>query len=146
MLHRHNFDDSAGVPIRVATQADTPFVSEIVGQDASELMARVTTLLSAHGGFFLEPITSAVLEAHMFYRKEGRGREALHAARTGLGYAFDMLGASVVFGRIPAEDRAARLFTRIIGFKSDGLRPREPGGPLVEWFQMTRADFGKVGY
>ena len=145
MLHRHNFDDFRGIPIRVATCADAPFVSEIVGQDASTLMARVTTLLSEHGGFFLEPITSSVLEAHMFYQKEGRGREALHAARAGLGYAFDMLGASVVFGRIPIEDRAARLFTRMIGFRSDGIRPREPGGPLVEWFEMTRVGFGKVG-
>jgi hypothetical protein len=145
MLHRHNFDDMRGVPIRVATMADAPFVSEIVGQDASELMGRVTTLLSEHGGFFLEPITSAVLEAHMFYKPEGRGREALHAARTGLGYAFDMLGASVVFGRIPVEDRAARIFTRVIGFRSDSIRPREPGGPMVEWFEMTRVDFGKVG-
>jgi hypothetical protein len=99
-------------------------------------MRRVTTILSEHGGFFLEPITSSVLEAHMFYRPVGRGREALHAARTGLSYAFEVMDASVVFGRIPVEDRAARLFTRIIGFRSDGIRPREPGGPMVEWFEM----------
>ena len=58
----------------------------------------------------------------------------------GLGYAFDMMGASVIFGRIPVEDRAARLFTRIIGFRSDGIRPREPDGPLVEWFEMRSAE------
>ena len=144
MIHRHNFEQTSPI-VRIATMADAPFVSEIVGADATDLMARVTTILSEHGGFFLEPITSAVLEAHMFYRAEGRGREALHAARSGLGYAFDMLGALVVFGRIPVADRAARLFTRFIGFRSDGIRPREPGGPTVEWFQMTRDDFAQVG-
>ncbi|KKW92687.1 hypothetical protein YP76_07070 [Sphingobium chungbukense] len=122
--------------IRIGTPADAGFVSAIIGHDASDLMQRVTTILTPHGGFFLEPITSSVLEAHMFFRPEGRGKEALDGARAGLRYAFDVLHASVVFGRIPIEDRAARLFTRIIGFRSDGVRAREPGGPLVEWFEM----------
>ena len=121
---------------RLATQADAPFVSEIVGTDAPDFMQRVTTILTTHGGFFLEPITASVLEAHMFFRKEGRGREALHAARAGLRYAFKVMGALVVFGRIAVEDRPARLFTRTIGFRSDGIRLREPGGPLVEWFEL----------
>lgn len=132
-------DELTGPRLRVASMADAPWVSSIVGSDAAELMARVTTLISEHGGFFLEPITPSVLEAHMFYLPKGRGKEALHAARTGLGYAFDMLGALVVFGRIPVEDRPARLFTRMIGFASVGVREREPGGPIVEWFEM-RAD------
>lgn len=125
--------------VRVATEEDAPFVSAIAGTDAREFMGRVTTLVSRNGFFFLEPITSSVLEAHMAFRPKGRGREALHAARAGLIYAFDVLGALVIFGRIPVEDRAARLFTRIVGFRSDGIRPREPGGPMVEWFEM-RAD------
>jgi len=146
MLHQSIKADHEYHPtVRVATVADAPFVSAIVGTDATDFMGRAITLLTDHGGFFLEKITASVLEAHMFFQKEGRGREALHGARTGLGYAFDMLGAFVVFGRIPVEDRAARLFTRIIGFRSDGIRPREPGGPLVEWFEMTRTDFQKVG-
>jgi len=122
--------------VRVATADDAPWISDVIGSDASEYMKRVTTLVSEHGGFFLEPITSSILEAHMFYKREGRGSEALHAARAGLGYAFDMLGASVVFGRIPVADRAARLFTRMIGFRSDGIRPRCPGDAMVEWFEM----------
>jgi hypothetical protein len=122
--------------IRVATAADAAYVSAVVGNDCSEFMGRVTTLLSKHCIFFLEPLTSSILEAHMVCSPEGRGKEALRAARTGLGYAFDMLGAAIVIGRIPVADRPARLFTRIIGFKSDGVRPREPKGPLVEWFEM----------
>ncbi len=124
-------------PLRVGTAEDAPFVSALIGQDASACMARVTTLISDHGFFFLEPITSSVLEAHMQFDKPGRGREALHAARSGLRYAFAEMGAKVVFGRIPVENRAARLFTRMIGFRSDGIRPGVPDGPLVEWFEMT---------
>lgn len=122
--------------IRVATENDAPFVSAIADKDASEYMRRVTTLVSPFGFFFLEPVTSSVLEAHMAYLKPGRGKECLHAARAGLRYAFENMGALVVFGRIPVENRAARLFTRLIGLKSDGIRPREPNGPLVEWFEI----------
>lgn len=124
-------------PLRVAGPEDAPFVSALIGQDASAYMARVTTLISDHGFFFLEPITSSVLEAHMQFDKPGRGKECLHAARAGLRYAFDVLGAKVVFGRISMDDRAARVFTRMIGFKSDGVRPRTPDGEMVEWFEMT---------
>ncbi len=127
-------------PLRVAGPDDAPFVSAMIGQDAAAYMARVTTLISDHGFFFLEPITSAVLEAHMQFAREGRGKECLHAARAGLRYALTEMGAHVVFGRIPVEDRAARLFTRKIGLRSDGIREREPGGPMVEWFQITKGD------
>lgn len=125
-------------PLRVATSADAPFVSALVGQDAAAYMARVTTLISEHGFFFLEPVTSSILEAHMQFDKPGRGKEALHAARAGLRYAFDTLGALVVFGRIPVEDRAARLFTRMIGLRSEGVRPSAPGDSLVEWFELRK--------
>lgn len=127
--------------IRLATPDDAPFVSAIAGMDASAFMARAHTLISRHGFFFLEPITPSVLEAHMAFTNKGRGKEALHAARAGLRYCFEQLKALVVFGRIPREDRAARLFTRMIGLKSDGIRPREPGGPMVEWFELRADDF-----
>jgi hypothetical protein len=124
--------------IRIATPEDAPFVAGITGMDVRDYMARTHTLVSKNGFFFLEPITSSVLEAHMAFLDRGRGREALHAARAGLRFAFGELGALVVFGRIPVEDRAARLFTRMIGLRSDGIRPREPGGPLCEWFEIRR--------
>lgn len=122
--------------IRVAGPEDAPFVSRMLDTDVSAYMARVTTLLSDHGFFFLEPITSSVLEAHMHFKKLGRGKEAVHAARAGLRYAFETMGAMVVFGRIPVVDHPARLFTRIIGLKSDGIRPTAPGGPECEWFEV----------
>lgn len=125
--------------IRVAGPDDVAFVSALAGADASEAMGRVITLISDHGFFFLEPITPSVLEAHMTFALEGRGSEALHAARAGLAYCFTILGTLVVFGRIPVEDRAARLFTRLIGFTSCGIRPHHDDTHLVEWFEL-RAD------
>lgn len=124
--------------IRLGTPADASFVSEILGSDAGEVMGRVITLLSPNGGFFLERITPSVLEAHMFFKKEGRGKEALHSAQQGLRYCFDVLDAAVVFGRIPAADRAARLFTRMIGFRSDGLHDHSGTGELVELFEIRK--------
>lgn len=127
--------------IRVADIHDVAFVSALVDRDATEYMERVTTLVTNNGFFFLEPITSSVLEAHMAFYPEGRGKEALQAAREGLHYAFTELNALVVFGRIPVEDRAARLFTRMIGLKSDGIREKSPGGDLVEWFEVRADEF-----
>lgn len=101
-------------------------------------MERVTTLIGDHGFFFLEPITPSVLEAHMAFSLAGRGRGALHAAREGLRYCFTALNALVVFGRIPVEDRAARLFTRLIGLRSVGIREHHDGGGMVEWFEIRK--------
>lgn len=128
--------------IRVAGPDDAPFVSALAGADVAEAMTRVTTLISPHGFFFLEPITPSVLEAHMAFAPEGRGAEALHAARAGLNYCFTVLNALVVFGRIPVEDKAARLFTRMIGFTSCGIRSHHDDSHLVEWFEL-RADHGR---
>jgi hypothetical protein len=132
MRHFASPDDA----IRIAESSDAAYVSAVVGSDCSEYMERVTTILSRHCVFFLEPLTRSILESHMVCSPEGRGKEALSAARAGLRYAFSVLAAAVVIGRIPVTDRPARLFTRIIGFKSDGIRPSAPGGPLVEWFEM----------
>ncbi len=121
-------------PIRAATEADIPFVSEIMGVDATEAMGRVVTLVSPHGFFFLERITPSVYEAHMGFHPAGRGKECLHAARAGLRYAFDHLNALVVFGRIPLDDKASRMMTRHIGLRSflnDGER---------EWFEIRSDD------
>lgn len=127
--------------IRVAGPDDAPFVSALAGGDVSEAMTRVTTLISDHGFFFLEPITPSVLEAHMAFSREGRGKEALHAARAGLHYCFTVLNALVVFGRIPIEDRPARIFTRMIGFRSVGRREHHAGAAAVEWFELRKDEF-----
>jgi hypothetical protein len=113
-------------------------VSEILGVDATEVMGRMTTLISDHGFFFLEKITPSVLEGHIAFAPEGRGREAIEAGKAALCYCFEGMGALVVFGRVPVEERAARLFTRMIGLRSDGVRPRCPDGPLCEWFEIRR--------
>jgi hypothetical protein len=130
--------------IRVATMEDAPFVSALMGQDASEAMARVVTLISDHGFFFLETITPSVLEAHMAFTSEGRGKEALYAARAGLLYCFTALNALVVFGRIPVEDKPARMFTRLIGLRSFGIRPNIPGGPEAEWFEIRKDEICRL--
>lgn len=126
--------------IRVADASDVAYVCELTGLDVADYMARCTTFLSANCVFFLEPLTASILEGHMVCKPEGRGREALAAARTALSYAFEFMDVLVIIGRVPVEDRAARIFTRLMGFKSDGIRPRAPGDAMVEWFEMRRPE------
>jgi hypothetical protein len=128
-------------PEAIKVSTDRANLSARCGVEISaDLLARGTFLVSENCVFFLERLTSSVLEGHMVCAPGGRGREALEASRTALGYGFDMLGAAVIIGRVPVEDRAARLFTRWMGFHSDGVREREPNGPLVEWFEMRSGE------
>lgn len=143
-VHHSEFD-KARCAIRVAGPEDVLWVSTILGQDAQPVMSRAVTLLSEHGGFFLEPLTSSVFEAHMFFLPQGRGREALHAARHGIRHMFEVEGAKVIFGRIPFNDIAARRFTRLIGLRSDGVRGQHPGGPLVEYFEIRSDEMDRLG-
>lgn len=125
--------------IRIAATTDASRLAELSGVSEDivvQAMERMTMLIDDHGGFFLEPITPSVFEAHMFFEPESRGKYAISSAKSGLKIAFDVMSAAVVFGRIPVEDRAARLLTRLIGFISSGVRPKIPDGPLVEWFEM----------
>ena len=125
--------------IRLATLDDVPRMAELSDLTPAHLtdaFVRMDMLLDDHSMFFLERITPSVFEAHMVFEPEHRGKSAIASAKAGLAIAFGQLNAAVVFGRIPVEDRAARLLTRLIGFVSDGIRPRHEGGPLCEWFEM----------
>ena len=125
--------------IRLATLDDVPRMAELSDLTHEHLVdafSRMDMLLGDHCMFFLERITPSVFEGHIVIEPEHRGKSAIASAKAALNFAFGQLNAAVVFGRIPVEDRAARMLTRMIGFVSDGIRPRHEGGPLCEWFEM----------
>ena len=125
--------------IRLATLDDVPRMAELsdlTPEHLEDAFKRMDMLLDDHCMFFFERITASVFEGHIVIEPEHRGKSAIASAKAALDFAFGQLNAAVVFGRIPVEDRAARLLTRLIGFVSDGIRPRHVGGPLCEWFEM----------
>lgn len=99
-------------------------------------------ILGEHGGAILIWTAPGVYDVHDFVLPEGRGAWAKEAAQDVLAFAFHLLDARLVWTQTPVENRASRIFNRILGFKSEGVHlaalwpgaePRE-----VEYFVMER--------
>jgi hypothetical protein len=81
--------------------------------------------LSAAGGMLFHG-SGGVYEGHYLFTAPAPCELAL-----GMVHACMLEGAELIWGRVPVGNRAARIFTRKIGFNSLGLRER----PFpAEWF------------
>jgi hypothetical protein len=78
-----------------------------------------------------------VIEIHYLFRS--RGHFAFAAGVDFFRYLFQEQQARIIFGMVPAFNRAARWFSRRIGGKSHGMTDTEFGE--VERFSMSREDF-----
>lgn len=91
--------------------------------DLAPLLAlnRNHLLMGEHGGAVLLWTSPGVYDVHDFVLPEGRGAWARDAAQDVFSYAFDVLAARTIWAQTPAENRASRMFNRILGFKSEGV-------------------------
>lgn len=78
-------------------------------------------LLGEFGGALLIWTAPGVFDIHDFVLPEGRGKWAREAAQDVFAFAFNVLGARMIFATTPIENRASRMFNRILGFKSEGI-------------------------
>jgi hypothetical protein len=126
--------------IREATKEDTIFLKAILGEDPTPLMERAMVLVDDYGGIFFDPVTPnfSIVEAHFVFHKKGRGKIALRACKQALDFCWNN-GVIIVLGRIPVEDRPAKLMARWAGLKSIGFGTREDG-VYVEYFEIRRAE------
>ncbi len=76
-------------------------------------------------------------EGHYLFSPRLRGKPALDAAKAMLGYMFTTVGARVIVGETPADNRAARLFSRALGFTRRGTTIDASGRPCVV-YEMDR--------
>ncbi len=122
--------------MRLATEADTHFIRAISG---IEPPARCLVLVTDYGGFFFDPFTpnGSIVEAHFFFHPKGRGKQAIAACKEALEYVFHS-GVYMVIGRIPVNDRPAKMMARWAGLTSSGVAEEYPGGPIVEWFEIRK--------
>ena len=91
------------------------------------------------GGFLLIPTEPSQYEAHMFFLPEGRGKQAVKAAKEGLGIMFGKYKAEKITARIPLSNLASRILTKKIGFKSVGTGPSDYGVGIFdsEFYEVT---------
>lgn len=96
--------------------------------------------LGEHGGAILVWTGPGIYDAHDFILPEGRGTWARKACLSILAKAFGEHRAKMVWAQTPVENRACRMFNRLLGFVSHGTEPAIliPGTPPreVEIFVM----------
>ncbi len=73
-------------------------------------------------------------EVHFLYAS--RGLSAIRSSKIAFSWAFDRLGAELLYGLTPCDMRHARLHARFVGGKPAGVR-QTPFGPC-ELFVMSR--------
>jgi hypothetical protein len=110
--------------------------------DATALVENPRNLcyIGEHGGAILVWCGPGIYDAHDFILPEGRGAWARKACLSILDKAFREHKAQLVWAQTPVENRACRLFNRLLGFTSRGVEEAilMPGTPprLVEIFTM----------
>ncbi len=125
--------------IRLATEKDVIFLQALLESDPLPLMERSWTLVNDYGGIFFDPVTPSysVVEAHFAFHPEGRGKKAIIASKEALQYCWDH-GVLVVIGRIPQNDRAAKLMARWCGLKQIGSGWRDDG-EMIDFFEIRNS-------
>lgn len=104
--------------------------------DVTEILSdsRNICLLSEYGGFFCVYLGDGIYEGHTQFLPEGRGRRAIAVGKEAIEFMFNIIGAKKIIGYTPLDNRAARMFNRLIGMKVIGVFPKQfiADGPFVD--------------
>lgn len=90
-------------------------------------------LLDGEAAAMFEWSAPGVWQVHSLASPDCRGKHALDAGRRMIGWMRDHEGATMFWGQTPVGNRAARMFNRLIGAKSAGMREHHICG-LCELF------------
>lgn len=107
--------------IRRATVDDAPFINRLAGGDFTEFLANDMNicLLSGNGGAIFVWRGPGIFEVHVFF--EQRGREVLTLSHTMLDILRSQYGARIFWAAVPIDERHVIMFTRLMGWKSEGV-------------------------
>lgn len=76
-------------------------------------------------------------QSHTMFLPDSRGKEGLEAARAMCRWMFDNMGAKVLWGMTPFDNRAAQMFNRLIGAKPAG-EGEDVAGKRVRFFTVEK--------
>lgn len=112
--------------MRRASLADADLVNSLLGRDFpgvdfSEVLAEPmhVCLIEGGNGAIFAWRGPGTYEGHVFF--EARGREALTLGRSMLNAMVDMYGAERFWTLIPLDNRKAKMFVRLLGWKPAGV-------------------------
>lgn len=77
-----------------------------------------------------------VWQGHSFFLPEARGKHGIQTGKEMCRYMFD-LGARMLWGMTPLQNRAAMMFNRLLGFKEAG-EGVEASGHRVRFFILEK--------
>lgn len=114
--------------IRRASAADIPDINKWVERDSgvavdlTEILSNPmnVALLCGEGGALSVWRGPGIFEVHVFF--EQRGREVMRLSREMLAM-MRLHGAEMFWAAVPVESRKVVMFTRLMGWKSHGVRP-----------------------
>ena len=113
--------------MRRATVADTDRINEWVWRDSGKrgdmgpfLADRMNVfLVEGEGGAIFVWRGPGIYEVHVFF--EQRGKEVLRLSRKMLDWMRERVGARIFWAAVPVESRHVIMFTRLMGWKSQGV-------------------------
>lgn len=107
--------------------ADPGVVNELVGVDFSEVLAEPlhVCLIDGSSGAIFMWRGPGIYEVHVFF--EVRGREALDLGAAMLARMESDHGGRLFWAMVPDDDRKVKMFTRLMGWKSLGVRDMRHG-------------------
>lgn len=79
-----------------------------------------------------EPIPGNYYEGHSMFTNTCRGRRGLETGKAMMRFLYDELNVRKAIGHTPISNLAARKFSRMLGFKSEGFKTSSVG--IVEMF------------
>jgi hypothetical protein len=77
-----------------------------------------------------------VWQGHSMFLPQARGRAGIESGKAMIAWMFDH-GARMIWGQTPLDNRAARMFNRLIGAKPNGTGVHHVAGP-VQYFIFER--------
>jgi hypothetical protein len=96
--------------------------------------------LTATAAMIFEWSAPGVWEMHTLFRNECRGKAALAQAHEFVAFMYDEMGADMIWGQTPLDNKAARFFNRKLGGKSVGTGTHHAFGP-VEFFRCFKHEW-----
>lgn len=101
---------------------------------ANMLSLSVVLAPNEHTAFILIPRSETIVDLHLAIAKEGRGRQAIDAARTAMAYIFEMSTFEKITSMAPANNRPLGVYARACGFRREGTLTKSlrRGGELID--------------
>jgi hypothetical protein len=124
-------------PDQVAETIDrSPYNRGLSGSDWVSNPANVAITYPDSGVVLFEHDGHGSYEAHVLL--ESRGRTAINQGKAAIHKIFTEHRAVTVYGLTPVDNRAARMYARLVGFRSYGIIDTEHGS--CELFQIVKGE------